>query len=107
MYLTLASFLRKILLFCSFSDIHLLVNRVPKYLNELLRRINEPAVSVYTHPFSSRPTEVVEQGMSSSFFFTSVRFFGNKKYGTVKMRKRGRLKRKIARRLIAINRVLD
>jgi len=107
MYLTTASFLRKVMLFCSFTDVNLLVNRVPRYLNEILAKINDPAISVYNHPFTVIPTEVVEQTIKPAFFFSSVMFFGNKNYGLLKIRKRGRLKRKIYRRLISINRVLD
>ena len=44
---------------------------------------------------------------SNNFIFSALMFFNNKKYGLVKMRKRGRLKRRIFRRLVNSNRVLD
>ena len=107
MYLTAASFLRKILLYCSLTHVYLYVNRTPRYFNEILAKLNEPSISVYNHPLIEQPVEVVEQELPVNFVFSALMFFGNKKYGLLKPRKRGRLKRKIFRRLVAANRVLD
>ena len=107
MYLTTAAFLRKILLYCSIKDLHLYVNRTPRYFNEILNKINEPSISTYKHPFDPDIDEVVEGIDSNTFAFSSITFTNSKNYGATKTRKRGRLKRKIFRRLVAVNRVLD
>ena len=39
--------------------------------------------------------------------FTSFMFINNKPYGKVKNKQKGRLKRKITKRLISINRMVD
>lgn len=107
MYLVSASFLRKVLLYCSLNYIHLYINKTPRYLNEILSKINEPAISVYNHPFEPQELEISEGDAPDNFVFSSIIFLNNKNYGVTKLRKRGRLKRKIFRRLVAANRVLD
>lgn len=107
LYLVTASFLRKILLFCSFVHLYLYINRTPRYFNEILNKITEPSVSIYPHPFSEKKTEVIEGDIGAPFSFSTLMFFNAKNYGWTKMRKRGRLKRRIYRRLVAVNRVLD
>ena len=109
-YLAVASFLRKILLHCSIPHLYLFVKRTPRYFNEILAKINEPAIGRYKDPFvdpHTTDTLINECEELNTFRFTAVMFFNNKKYGLVKMRKRGRLKRKIYRRLVNANRVLD
>ena len=106
-YLALAAFLRKVLLYCSFPYLYLTVTRTPRYFNEILAKIMEPAVSLYKDPFSPKGEVVSENKKLNNFTFSALFFFTPKKYGLVKTRKRGRLKRKIHRRLILLNRVLD
>lgn len=109
-YLAVAAFLRKILLHCSVPHLYLFIKRTPRYFNEILAKINEPAIGRYKDPFvDPRTTDTLinECEGLNTFRFTAVMFFNNKKYGLVKMRKRGRLKRKIYRRLVSANRVLD
>ena len=109
-YLTTAAFLRKVLLYCSLPHLYLFINKTPKYFNEILAKINEPAIPIYKNPFPNpnNPNQLInEYERVNTFAFSALMFFNNKKYGLVKMRKRGRLKRKIFRRLVSSNRVLD
>jgi len=45
--------------------------------------------------------------LKNPFRFTMLIFINNKAYGFLKKKKKGRIKRKIAKRLILLNRVLD
>ena len=107
MYIVTASFLRKVLLYSSLKNLSIYINKTPRYFNEILGKINEPSISTYAHPFGDSGSEVVEGTVSDNFKFSSMIFLNNKSYGFVKMRKRGRLKRKISKRLVSLNRVLD
>jgi len=51
MYLTTASFLRKILIFGLFRMMYLVINKKPRYLNEILNTIKDPVINIYSHPF--------------------------------------------------------
>jgi len=104
-YILLASFLRKILLFSSFKYLFLFINKTPIYFKELMSTINDPVVNIYKHPFSN--VNFNEKVNTNPFSFPYIIFTNNKPYGNFKMKKKGRLKRKISRRVTLLNRVLD
>jgi hypothetical protein len=105
-YLSLTSFFRKLLIFSSIKSFFLQINRTPKYFMEILNVLLEPVISSYKNPFNLS-TVVSEQSWNPSFFFHSVIFTNPKPYGKVKVKQRGRLKRKISSRIIKLNKVLD
>jgi len=104
-FILLASFLRKVLLFSSVKNMYLFINKTPLYFKEIMSTINDPVVSVYKNPFSN--SMVNEKELPNPFTFPLIIFTNNKPYGFLKTKQKGRLKRKISRRLIMINRVLD
>lgn len=104
-YLVSAGFLRKILTYASIKDLILLVKRTPLYLTETLTTINSPVIVNYKHPFNS--THVDEMKFSNYFFYHYFIFFNTKAYGFMKGRKKGRVKRKITKRIVKINRLTD
>ena len=104
-FILLASFLRKVLLFSSVKNMYLFINKTPLYFKEIMSTINDPVVSVYKNPFSN--SMVNEKELPNPFTFPLIIFTNNKPYGFLKTKQKGRLKRKISRRLVMINRVLD
>ena len=104
-FLLLASFLRKVILFSSIKKLILFVKKTPLFFKEILSKINEPAPDIYDHPFTKE--KVNEKVLKNSFKFTMFIFINNKAYGFLKTKKKGRIKRKIAKRLVLLNRVLD
>ena len=105
-YLSLASFFRKLLIFSGIKTFFLQINRNPKYFLEILNTLLEPVISSYKNPFNINAT-INEQTWNPSFVFHSVIFTNSKPYGKVKVKQKGRLKRKISSRIIKLNRVLD
>ena len=104
-FLVLASFLRKMLLFCSIGNLIFVVKRTPIYLQELLTTLNNPVINLYKHPFYD---ETVNEGsLKNRFNFKLFLFLTNRPYGFVKVRKKGRVKRKITKRIVSINRLID
>jgi len=104
-FLVLASFLRKMLLFCSIGNLIFVVKRTPIYLQELLTTLNNPVINLYKHPFYD---ETVNEGvLKNKFNFKLFLFLTNRPYGFVKVRKKGRVKRKITKRIVSINRLID
>lgn len=104
-FLVTAGFLRKILLFSDIRNLILMVKRTPIYLTETLTAINSPVIVNYKHPFSSE--NVNEMRLKSFFYFYYFIFFHTKPYGYMKGRKRGRIKRKITKRIVKINNLTD
>lgn len=104
-YLLLASFLRKVLLFSSLKNMYLFVNKTPLYFKEIMSSINDSVVSIYKNPFAQ--TSVNEKELLNPFSFPLIFFTNNKPYGFMKTKQKGRLKRKIARRITILNKVLD
>ena len=105
MYLILASFLRKTLLFASFTTLYFIISKTPAYLKEMMSTLNDPVVSIYRNPFSDDLVD--EKSLQTPFKFSMFLFLNNKAYGKIKVRKRGRLKRKITKRLVLLNRITD
>jgi hypothetical protein len=104
-FILLASFLRKVLLFSSFKNLYLFVNKTPLYFKEIMSTINDSVINIYKNPFSNNL--VTEKDLPNPFVFPVIVFTNNKPYGFMKTKQKGRLKRKVAKRLIMINRVLD
>jgi len=105
MYLLLASFLRKVLMFSSFKILYLIVKKTPVYLKEMMSTLNDSVVSIYKNPFSGDLVD--EKTFHTPFKFSMFFFLNNKAYGKVKVKKKGRLKRKITKRLVLLNRITD
>ncbi len=105
-YLALASFFRKILLFAGIKNFFLHIHRSPKYFLEILNTLLEPVIGNYSNPFKIN-LSINEQSWNPSFLFHSIIFTHPKPYGKVKVKQRGRLKRKIQSRVIKLNRTLD
>ena len=99
--------LRRILLYSGFLDMHLIVNRTPLYFQEILTQIYTPSKSLYKHPFM--PKKVIDESADKiqHFDFKYVSFNNTKSYGYTKWKKKGRLKRKITKRIFSLNRVID
>ena len=106
MYLILASFLRKILLFASIKFLYLLITNIPTYLKEIMSTINNSVINHYKNPFNEENL-INEKMVINPFKFSFFMFINNKPYGKVKVKKKGRLKRKITKRLTQMNKVLD
>lgn len=104
-FLLVASLIRKMLLYSSLYNLVLMIKRTPMYLNEILSVINNPVSNIYNDPFTKK--EVNEFKIVNNFRFTNVIFTTTKPYGPVKTKNKGRLKRKISKKLILIGRVTD
>ena len=104
-YLLLISFLRKVLIYTFIKNISLNIKKVPKYFNELIGHIVQPSVNFYTHPFSK---ETVDEKVKKTYFtWTNVLFLNSRPYGKIKFKKKGRLKRKISKKITLLNSISD
>jgi len=105
MYLILSSFLRKILIFSKFKSLILTISKTPLFLKEILSNLNEPVINIYKHPFNEE--YINEKSIINKFKFSFILFLNNVAFTKRKLKKKGRLKRKIMKRIILSNRVVD
>ena len=99
-------FLRKILIISKITLLDIYIKGTPFYLTKLINFLVKPLNHYFYHPL----TNLRFYESSNSFFFiriNSIYFFklnlGKKK----KLRGRGRIKRKVIRKLVAKNKILD
>ena len=105
MYLILSSFLRKILIFSKFKSLILTISKTPLFLKEILSNLNEPVINIYKHPFNEE--YINEKSIINKFKFSFILFLNNVAFTKRKLKKKDRLKRKIMKRIILSNRVVD
>lgn len=104
-YLMTASFFRKVFIYTSVINMTLYIKHQPLYLNELLNIIFKPVIGIYQHPFNNYLVD--ENTIHTHYRFNNIIFLLNKRFTTQKTKQRGRLKRRIMKRLVKINNVLD
>ena len=104
-YIMSAIYLRRLFIHLGVEVSYLTVTKTPKFLKDILNTLLSNANSFYQHPFTYKV--VNEKQNNVSLYFHYVNFINNKVLGKVKTKKRGRLKRKISKRVHAYNSVLD
>jgi len=104
-YLIISGFFRKLLIYSDLRRLILLVKRTPLYFKDILSSIHTPVITRYKHPFSG--VSVDEKKLNVQFFFSMFIFINSKSYSFLKTRKKGRIKRKITKRLVKINSIID
>lgn len=104
-FLVIAGFLRKMLIFINLHNLILIVKHVPMYLQEILSTINNPVIVNYQNPFTG--SQVDEIFLQKRFYFFMFIFSLSKSYSFLKQKKKGRVKRKITKRIVKVNRLVD
>jgi hypothetical protein len=106
-YLLSASFLRKVMLYLGLKQLTLVIRGIPLYLQEILSTMLTPSKKTYDHPLRSPQQVVDENTRPHRFGFEYVIFTSLKPHSIMKRKKKGRLKRKIAKKIVLLNNILD
>jgi hypothetical protein len=114
----LMRYLRKLLIVTGINNFHLFVRQTSNHLSKLLHILQKPIPHAFTDPLTRM--NVLEQSGKSSqsgstparrvqpvFNFIYVVFVKTKPYGVMKTKKVGRIKRKIRRKVMKLNRIND
>lgn len=104
-YLMSSSFVRRLLIYIRLKRVDLTIRKRPKYLKELLNTITTSTNVIYKHPY--RDELVNEKDYTIPIYFEYLNFVNNKALGPIKKKKKGRLKRKISRKITLYNNILD
>lgn len=108
--LLLMRYLRKLLLITGINNFNLYIRESSSNLSKLLRVLQKPLSHPFVDPFTN--TTIVENSstknrQSAIFNFIYIIFFKTKPYGFMKTKKVGRIKRKIRRKVMKLNNILD
>lgn len=107
-YLMLTSFLRKLLIFAEPKVFDLQIRGLPLYIRDILKTFFAPGNKPYLHPLTRLHTVDEEHSnFHDGFKINYVFFLGNKSYSYMKKKKKGRLKRRISRKIVFSNNIID
>ena len=104
--LVLIRFLRKLLLISNLKIFNLWIRGTPLFLPQLFNFLNKPLPTPITNPFNYRVINEID-GSPHHLTFNSLIFWKSKSFGFQKTKKKGRIKRKIRRKIISEARVVD
>jgi hypothetical protein len=104
--LLIARYLRKLYLLINFKHTIFLIRKSPSFFLEMINVLNTPIIHKFTDPFSDKLIE--ERKMKKNIFnITYFIFFKNIDFSNNKIRKKGRIKRKITRKVILSSGLID
>ncbi len=99
-------YIKKLLSVVQIFNVTFVVKNPPFYLNKLLTVFNLPFTSPFLNPLTNKSFDETSPDYGNikfKYFF----FINSKSYTFSKVKKRGRIKRKIRRKLILKNRIID
>ena len=105
-YLFLINFFRKILIFLYFKIFYIQIYFIPKFFLDILNTLLDPIQKFYFNPFKSN-IYINEIDWNPQFFFHSIFFKYSINSKFKKIKKKGRLKRKISNKIILFNKIND
>lgn len=104
--IVLAKYLRKLLLLTQLNFIDLFVKSSPFMLLEILTYLFEPLQKVFKDPLSGRLFDET-RFKYKDFSLNYIYFSQSRQYNFLKIRKKGRIKRKLQKKLVKLNKKVD
>ena len=106
-YLRLSEFLRNCLLSVGQVNINFLVKGVPKYLKDILSEFLKKSDKSVANPFGSANLLAPRLTLGHSVSMSTLSFSAPYAYKPQKIKKKGRVKRKILKKVVKVNRIVD
>jgi hypothetical protein len=104
--LLLLKYLRKLFLILKINQFNLFIKSAGFFLNEFLTLLTQPSEKTFLNPLTKK-TITDDRKLIKTFNFSYIFFLNTKNYSFLKLKKKGRVKRKIQRRLIKLNTIID
>ena len=104
--LLMAKYIRKLFLISKIKNIILVVKKIPLFINEILNFLNSPIAHKFLNPVDNKIIEESETNFIQIKFLYFL-FLNNKNFSKNKTLKKGRIKRKILRKVIFENKIVD
>ena len=106
MKLLMMRFLRKLLLILRLKNIVLHSKGLPLFLETLINMLYQPIAHPFQNPLTKK-TITEAKNKPRDLKISELTFTHSKPYGSMKLKKRGRIKRKVRRRVMKANWVVD
>lgn len=104
--LLMAKYLRKLFIISKISNLILIIKKTPLFINELINFLNTPIAHKFINPIDNRIIdESVNRKLSIRFLYFI--FMENKNFSKNKTSAKGRIKRKILRKITFENKIID
>lgn len=102
----LARYVRKLYLLVKFKYTLFFIRSIPTYLAELVNTLNTPIIHKFLTPFNDKLFE--DSSLNQNIFnINYFIFLKNIDFSNNKIRKKGRIKRKITRKIFMENSIID
>jgi hypothetical protein len=106
--LLLMKYVRKLLIVSEIRDLVVFTKRTPVFFTELCNSLISPIIRPFMNPFTNFMYDDTKLNSSKpKLRIKQIFFYQPKSFGSMKGPRKGRLKRKIMRRIIRTNRVCD
>jgi hypothetical protein len=104
--LLMVKYLRKLFIISKINTLVLIIKKTPLFINELINFLNTPIAHKYVNPIDQK---IIDESINK---YLSIRFFyfiftENKNFSKNKMPAKGRIKRKILRKITFENKIID
>jgi hypothetical protein len=106
-YLRLSEFLRNCTLSLGKTSVNFLVRGTPKYLKELLSEFLKKSDKNIENPFAAGSLLSPRLLLGQSISTNNLTFSAAYPYKSQKIKKKGRVKRKILKKVVKVNRMVD
>lgn len=106
--LFLARYLRKIFVLSKLNKLHLIIKGSPIFLNEMLFSLNQRIDHKFWNPIEEKLYD--ETGFKNPLTYIKISYFvfyKNQAFVPLKTKKKGRIKRKLLRKLVLSNKLVD
>jgi hypothetical protein len=103
----LIKFLRKILIILKITNLIFKIKKKPIYFLELLNLLNQPISHKFINPCDTKFIDETTKIKKNLFRFIFFIFSKNTSFSKLKLKKKGRIKRKILRKIILTNKLID
>jgi len=103
----MARFLRKILISLKLKNILIRVRGVPLHLDAFLAMLFKRLSHTFTDPLTGKIVDETSKDSKHGLNLYKMKFSHTRPFGYQKTRKMGRVKRKIRRKLVKLNNVID
>ena len=105
--LLLVKYLRKLLIIAGVKNLYLYIQKKPLFFQELCKTLTTPLVNPFFNPITSLSITENTTLKTQPFYIRYLFFKNTKPYNIMRLPRKGRLKRKIMRRIIRTNRISD
>jgi hypothetical protein len=104
--LLMIKYLRKLFIISKINNLILIIKKIPLFINEMINFLNTPIAHKFVNPIDNK---IIDESLNRkiSIRFLYFIFMENKNFSKNKTPSKGRIKRKILRKVTFENKIID